>query len=245
MLGHVTFAIVFGLILLLMINEYINIFSKGTPIEKWQKILAIITGLSLFIAIFSICNGYTSIKILMLPLLLTTSLFITSIFIKRYNTHNISYNNTTIIRDSNGYEVFPAYIASIIYIAVPISLLNFVDLNFILCFFIIIWTSDVGAYCFGSTLGQKYGPKLFPSISPKKSWIGVFGGVICSIIAGLLLSNLTTLFDYKIIDTIIISAIISIGGVIGDLVESQLKRNFAVKDSGNLMPGHGGYARQI
>lgn len=113
--------------------------------------------------------------------------------------------------------------------------------NLLICFFIIIWASDVGAYCFGTALGQKFGPKLFPSVSPKKSWIGSAGGFICALIAAWVLNEYTTLMNFhSIIHIIAIAAIINIGGAYGDLVESQLKRNFGVKDSGNIMPGHGG-----
>ena len=109
----------------------------------------------------------------------------------------------------------------------------------LLGFFIILWASDVGAYCFGCTMGRM-GPRLFPSVSPKKSWIGSIGGTACAIGAAALIHSFTELFPFSSADSLIIGALISIGGGFGDLVESQLKRNFGVKDSGSIMPGHGG-----
>jgi phosphatidate cytidylyltransferase len=109
----------------------------------------------------------------------------------------------------------------------------------LLAFFAIVWGSDVGAYLFGITLGQKYGKKLFPSISPKKSWEGYWGGLLLSLAAGYALYALNFI-QYELIHVIIISLIINVTSTFGDLAESQLKRNFGVKDSGKIMPGHGG-----
>jgi phosphatidate cytidylyltransferase len=109
----------------------------------------------------------------------------------------------------------------------------------LLCFFAIIWGTDVGAYLFGITLGQKYGKKLFPSISPKKSWIGFWGGLFTSALVAVALHYLG-LFHFDILHCIIMAVLLCITGVYGDLIESQWKRHYEVKDSGNLIPGHGG-----
>ena len=97
----------------------------------------------------------------------------------------------------------------------------------------------MGAYLFGITLGQKYGKKLFPSISPKKSWIGFWGGVFTSVLVAVVLHNVG-LFQLDIIHCIVIAVLLCITGVYGDLIESQWKRHYNVKDSGNIIPGHGG-----
>ena len=76
-------------------------------------------------------------------------------------------------------------------------------------------------------------------ISPKKSWEGFFGGMITSVLAGWLLSGWLGVVDTR--GWIIISLIISVAGTYGDLVESMLKRSMGVKDSGTIMPGHGGF----
>jgi phosphatidate cytidylyltransferase len=92
---------------------------------------------------------------------------------------------------------------------------------------------------FGITLGQKYGKKLFPSISPKKSWIGFWGGVFTSILVAVIFHKVG-LFQFDIIHCIVMAVLLCVTGVYGDLIESQWKRHYEVKDSGNLIPGHGG-----
>ena len=104
---------------------------------------------------------------------------------------------------------------------------------------IIIWSSDVGAYLFGMAFGQKHGHKLFPSISPKKSWEGYFGGLALSLAAGWCVGYFS-MVDYPWYHCLILALLVNISSTIGDLVESQLKRNFGVKDAGSIMPGHGG-----
>ena len=92
---------------------------------------------------------------------------------------------------------------------------------------------------FGITLGQKYGKKLFPSISPKKSWIGFWGGLFAAVAVAVIL-HYAGLFKFDLIHCIIMSLLLSVTGVYGDLIESQWKRHYEVKDSGNIIPGHGG-----
>jgi phosphatidate cytidylyltransferase len=106
----------------------------------------------------------------------------------------------------------------------------------IIGFFLLIWANDTGAYLTGVTIGRH---KLFERISPKKSWEGFFGGFITAILAAWLLSGWLGVVDRT--HWIIIAAIVSIAGTYGDLVESMLKRSLGVKDSGTIMPGHGGF----
>lgn len=106
----------------------------------------------------------------------------------------------------------------------------------IIGFFLLIWANDTGAYLTGVTIGRH---KLFERISPKKSWEGFFGGFITAMLAAWLLSGWLGVVDRT--HWIIIAAIISIAGTYGDLVESMLKRSLGVKDSGTIMPGHGGF----
>lgn len=144
-----------------------------------------------------------------------------------------------------------ATITGIVYVAVPLAMLTviaYMDANVgiqysgqvtyspwaILCYFILVWANDVGAYVFGVALGKH---KLFERISPKKSWEGFFGGLIvavtCGVIAGWLLGQ--SLWFWGGLATVIVAT-----GVWGDLVESMFKRSAGVKDSGAIMPGHGG-----
>ena len=115
----------------------------------------------------------------------------------------------------------------------------------LLSFFIIIWASDVGAYCVGTLLGQKSDSrKLAPAISPKKSWWGVAGGVVLGIGASALLSYLTWM-PFPMIHCLALGFLVSAAGITGDLFESMWKRHFHVKDSGSLIPGHGGMLDRI
>lgn len=114
------------------------------------------------------------------------------------------------------------------------------DGTLLLSVFIVIWLSDVGAYLVGSTLGQRPGSKrLAPHISPKKSWWGFFGGVICAVLIAAIL-HFAGICKLGIWHTLALGTVTSIASVFGDLLESLWKRHFGVKDSGKCIPGHGG-----
>ena len=150
------------------------------------------------------------------------------------------------VKDKADFKLFSFLYTGLMYIAVPLTLSNFVvfdkDGAFngmpMLAFFIIIWASDVGAYCVGMLLG-KYSRKLFPSVSPKKTWAGFWGGLAFAILAGLILVW-TGLWTYPWYHAIILATVMHVAGVFGDLFESQWKRVCDIKDSGNIIPGHGG-----
>jgi phosphatidate cytidylyltransferase len=136
---------------------------------------------------------------------------------------------------------------AVLYIAVPVSLLSYFvydkehyfNGNILMACFVLLWVSDVGAYLVGITLGRLGKHKLFPSVSPKKTWEGFIGGILLTLVAAYLLSTYH-LLPFKIHHCLIIAALISIFGMWGDLCESLLKRSLNVKDSGQIMPGHGG-----
>jgi len=99
----------------------------------------------------------------------------------------------------------------------------------------IVWATDICAYLIGRSIG---GPKLWPAISPKKTWSGSVGGLICGVAAGV---GLLAALDISIgVRVILIAALLSLSSQVGDLMESAFKRLFSVKDSGKLIPGHGG-----
>jgi phosphatidate cytidylyltransferase len=143
---------------------------------------------------------------------------------------------------------------SVLYTAVPFSMFPFsafsrTGLNSLLSqenfvfspgiiigFFLLIWANDTGAYLTGISFGRH---KLMERISPKKTWEGFFGGVIIAALVAWLLSDWLGVVDKM--HWVIIAVIVSIAGTYGDLVESMLKRSIGVKDSGTIMPGHGGF----
>jgi phosphatidate cytidylyltransferase len=106
----------------------------------------------------------------------------------------------------------------------------------IIGFFLLIWANDTGAYLAGISFGRH---KLFERISPKKTWEGFFGGIVASIAAAWFLSGWLGVVDRG--QWLIIAVIVSGAGTYGDLVESMLKRSTGVKDSGSILPGHGGF----
>lgn len=101
---------------------------------------------------------------------------------------------------------------------------------------LVVWLGDTGAYYTGKNIGKH---KLSPRISPKKTVEGFIGGVVASVITALII-HFTFFPQFVLVHTIIVAVVLSITGVIGDLAESMWKRSAAVKDSGTLIPGHGG-----
>lgn len=111
----------------------------------------------------------------------------------------------------------------------------------LLWMFAVVWTTDIAAYFTGRSLG---GPKLWPAVSPKKTWSGFGGGLVAGTLAGFLVAwgaqALGLVHPFSLRNTIMLSAIASVASQLGDLGESALKRHCDVKDSSHLIPGHGG-----
>lgn len=108
---------------------------------------------------------------------------------------------------------------------------------YILYGLLIVWVTDTGAYLFGRALGRR---KLWPQISPNKTLEGFLGGIFCSVLLALLFYLMGWIEGVHVILFLLLTMILSMFGQLGDLVESALKRHFDVKDSGRLLPGHGG-----
>ena len=106
---------------------------------------------------------------------------------------------------------------------------------------VLLWLNDIGAYAVGMSLGQRPDSrKLFPALSPKKSWIGVVGGTVFSFLAAWVIFATFGAQALPLIHWLVLALIVSVFGVFGDLFESLIKRHAHVKDAGNLIPGHGG-----
>jgi phosphatidate cytidylyltransferase len=110
----------------------------------------------------------------------------------------------------------------------------------------VTWAADIGAFVVGSWLK---GPKLWPRLSPKKTWSGFFGGLAFAVLAAVAVRQISTLHEVEENVTLLIAAGIGLAGglatMAGDLWESMLKRRFGVKDSGDLIPGHGGLMDRV
>lgn len=197
---------------------------------RFAQALSIITGAAMFCLVFSheafgLPARYIALSALLIIVLMASSLF---------------------VRDKSQFDKYAFLITGLLYISVPLTLSNLVVFNngqfcgaVLLYFFIIIWCSDVGAYIFGMALGQKYGPRLCPEISPKKSWIGFWGGLLFAAISALVI-KWVGLWDLPAIHCIALGLVMGTTGVAGDLFESMWKRHYGLKDSGNIIPGHGG-----
>ena len=107
--------------------------------------------------------------------------------------------------------------------------------QFILGFFLLIWVNDIFAYLVGMQIGKR---KLFERISPNKTWEGTIGGGILTLVAACVIAIYFT--EIAVIHWLVIAVIVTVAGTLGDLVESMLKRSLNVKDSGSILPGHGG-----
>lgn len=135
----------------------------------------------------------------------------------------------------------------IIYIALPIALMGSIaemaGPHLLLLMFVLIWLNDTGAFVVGSLCGRH---RLFERISPKKSWEGFFGGMAFAIGAAIAAGVcMPSYFNLSIPQAATLGIIVTIAATYGDLVESCLKRNAGVKDSGNILPGHGGMLDRI
>ncbi len=224
------YAVIFTFAVIVMMHEYLNI-TLGDSL-KFAKVFSIIVGAATFILFFLTQGiGLDSRWMMILPI---AALCIPVMML---------YS-----KEKDAYSKSPCLLAGLLYVALPFALTNMVvfdpetgefDAKVLLAVMLIIWASDVGAYIFGMALGQRYGAKLFPSISPKKSWIGYWGGLLVALLCGWAV-NAVGLVDFPLIHCLILALMINITSTLGDLAESQLKRNFGVKDSGKIMPGHGG-----
>lgn len=147
---------------------------------------------------------------------------------------------------SDAFATVGRSVLSVIYIGVPLSIASLINrmaptgLHLMLIIFIMIWLNDTGAYCVGSAIGRH---RLFERLSPKKSWEGFWGGMLFCIAAGVACS--VALGKVNMTEWIGLGIIVSVFSTWGDLFESLMKRTLGVKDSGHLIPGHGGILDRI
>lgn len=228
------YAIIFLTAILFSVKSYIGllILFAGICIWEFSKIINAKKSISYLVvllvsllSIYFILPKYESI-------LLGFSLIGLSILLYLlFSLKSITYNSLS-------QKIFLKYI----YIFLPFLFLaklpiinNTYNSTIIIYIILIIWTNDSFAFLVGKNFGKR---KLFKSVSPKKTIEGFIGGLLFSMIAGFLIGKYSGVFT--ITNWIIIAVIVSILGTLGDLVESKFKRQANVKDSGTIMPGHGG-----
>ena len=229
LLDRFLFAALMMFIMGIMMHEFYTI-TMGAR-YRFSRILAILSGEVLFLLLFLVQAFGLQAKFVGLAMLPLLIVMINSLYVK----------------DKEEYGKFSNIYTGLLYIAVPLALSNLIAFdkagnfsgNLLLCFFIIIWCCDVGAFTFGITLGRFFPAKLFPSVSPKKTWVGFFGGLVTSVLSAFILCKVG-LLKFPLAHSMILALIMSIASVYGDLYESQWKRVYGVKDSGKIIPGHGG-----
>lgn len=220
------FLVLFSAATVVGLHEFYNLVEMGG--YKPQRIVGYLLGLSLFLGNGLMTFYGFSEKFLLIPLLCMFLILPIELYRKRPDPFtNIAHG-----------------FLGIIYIAVPVTLLiNIIHPSdeigyqplFFVGFLVLILSSDSGAYLAGSAFGKH---KLFERISPKKSWEGAIGGLLMSQVFAIGFSfylDFLTMWEWMLLSVIVVVA-----GIYGDLVESLLKRNVGAKDSGTLMPGHGG-----
>ena len=217
----------FGLIILLGMLEYFRLLEVAG--YTCNRISGIVTALVVFASFLMYACGWVNSLIFLAGIPLSAYIFISELYRKK-DTPFVNIALTML---------------GIIYIAVPFALLllsgfseyglKHYDARLILGFFILLWSSDTGAYLFGMAFGKH---PFFPRISPKKSWEGFIGGILFTLAVSWVVSRYIE--SVTTTDWMIMALIICVFGAWGDLTESMLKRSLNVKDSGTILPGHGG-----
>ena len=227
-----SFGILFTIISALSVHEFARLINQNGEISL-NKTITSLGGAYLFLALMSFCTQQSVGARVFLPYLaLLLYLMITELYLKKKDpTGNWAYS-----------------MLSQLYVALPFALLNVlafqnspetgsVTYNPILplSIFVFIWLSDTGAYCVGSLIGKH---RLFERISPKKSWEGSIGGGAFSIASSLAFAHFFPFMSWW--QWAGLATVVVIFGTWGDLTESLMKRQLGIKDSGNILPGHGG-----
>ncbi len=231
-----SFLILFSLLVVLCINEYYaiiyNLLSSG---ENWKLLYKIINTI-FSVTIFGIIYLVASKKIPLISLSMVSIFPLTWLIIEMYTKSDRPFYNVCF----NSMAIF--------YLAVPLSCASLLAFHageyswhYLLPIMIFAWSNDSFAYLSGRLLGKH---KLFERISPKKTWEGFFGGVAGAI----LFAYLIWLFfpswtghEVALSTYIVLAVITAVTSTYGDLVESMIKRNLKIKDTGTALPGHGGF----
>ncbi len=226
LMGGYTFAALFFIVNILGLAEFYSLLEKnGIRVQKFSGVF--LGSFLLAIVFLHLAGSLPADFLLLLPAVLLF-VFANELFLNRPNPFSsIAYTLLGIIYISLSLSLF---------IAIPfVHSAGGYGSSVVIGYFVILWTSDTAAYLVGSRFGKN---RLFERISPKKSWEGVIGGLICGLIAAYILAQYYR--QFSLLQWLIIAIVIIVTGIIGDLVESMFKRNMQVKDTGHILPGHGG-----
>lgn len=228
LLSEYSFVALFLLILAAGINEFLCLFKQSEV--KPNKFFSYLVSACLFLLSFLIAKGTLEIKYLfaLLPLLIVI------MAAELYRKKDKPIENIAVT------------IFCIAYLAVPLSLTNFLVFpeitggnaytpKILIAIFALIWIHDSGAYLVGVSIGKH---RLFERISPKKSWEGAIGGTLIAVGASYFIAGFIP--EITLIHWMLLSVLVVVSATFGDLTESLFKRYFGIKDSSNILPGHGG-----
>lgn len=231
----VMYLLVFPLLIVLGISEMVTM-AKDDATQSWLvNIIDMLGGVGLFVAFYMHYEGETmqSRALWLLPI---AFYLILRTIAQLYRPQQ------------NAVHSLERSFFSLGYVALPVALLNCVMSitapRLLLGIFMFIWLYDTGAYCFGMLFGRH---RLFERVSPKKSWEGVIGGIVACLAGAWVTHNwFDEFFQVPDLTTWIgLSLVVAVFATFGDLVESLIKRTVGVKDSGNILPGHGGILDRI
>ena len=202
-----------------------------------NRFISTVAGVYFFLAMAGTCSGFTSSTVFIPYLITIVYLLIAELYAKQEDPiHDWAYTMM-----SQMYVVLPFSLLNMLaFRAAPEGIMYIYTLP--LSVFVFLWVNDTGAYCCGSLFGKH---KLFPRISPGKSWEGSIGGGVFVLAAAALVWYLTDSYDMNptgmsMWEWMGLGLVVVVFGTWGDLVESLFKRTLGIKDSGNILPGHGG-----
>ncbi len=232
--GRYSFVLLFAIVTGLCLWEFLNMVLEKYTQRDYVRILI---GMGLGLVPFIIST------IVQLDLAQNREAFIslTAFWVSPFLFTAFLYELYT--NSSNPFLNIAFMMLGMIYIGVPFALLDFIAFDgeyfyadTVFGLLLLSWSNDTGAYVVGSMIGKT---PLFPRISPKKTWEGTIGGFAITFLISFLLSKYLPELDF--VHWLALAAIVSVFGTLGDLVESMLKRSLQIKDSGGLLPGHGGF----
>ncbi len=236
-LRPLTMVAVFAAITAMTIWEFTRLVNQRPGITV-NRFISTVAGVYFFLAVAAVNSGFVHTNGVFVPYLLTVVyLFVSGLYSKNSDAVN-DWAYTMLAQ---------------MYIALPLSMINVLAFRqsadgathfyylLPLSIFIFLWTNDTGAYCSGSLFGRH---KLFARISPAKSWEGSIGGGLLVVAVAVLLwyleSRTGNLSGLNLVEWLGLGLTVAVFGTWGDLVESLFKRTLGIKDSGNILPGHGG-----
>lgn len=228
------FAGLFFAVAVLGILEFYHILSSESC--KPQKLFGLGAGIILYISVVIVHNVSISrenIGLVFIPFFLPVPIFFIPFIIEIFRKNSQPLTNIA-------FTVLPVF-----YIALPLALLNLMNDKeaahfagfpaFLTGYFLLTWTYDTGAYLYGKQFGKH---KFFERISPKKTWEGTIAGAVIAFLIATALFYLVR--QIELLDWYVLTCLVLVFGTFGDLVESLIKRSLNLKDSGSILPGHGG-----